>query len=133
MEPPIREMDAHGAPKSRRVHGVLDIECEPGQIFNGVRCARRDAPLCAEGTHPVPGHGCQSDTPVQYKISGLDLAAVVRERSPQFDGDCQKNQPSRPKAYRLSSGEHLARNAVAARDHCKNRDVGVGWNSICCQ
>ncbi len=122
------ERDAQG----QCLHGVLDVECDPGRAFNGWRCAKPGQPLCPQGTHPQTGFGCVRDIPVEIKPHALDLTKVVRQRSAEFDNDCQKNQPQRPHAYRLSSGEHLARNAVAASAHCKNRDVGVGWNSICC-
>lgn len=122
------ERDADG----QCLHGVLDAECPHGRIFNGSRCAKPGDPVCPDGAHAVPGHGCQPDVKVHYKAGELDLKVITRRRTPEFDGDCRKNQPSRPKAYRLSGGEHLARNAYANRDHCKNRDVGIGWNSICC-
>ena len=122
------ERDADG----HCLHGVLDIECDPGQSFNGWRCAKPGQPLCPDGTHAQPGFGCVRDVPLEIKVHGLDLAKVKRVRSPEFDKDCSKNQPQKPSAYRLSGGEHLARNAVALAAHCKNRDVGVGWNSICC-
>ena len=114
------------------LQGVLGMECEAGRSFNGLRCAKPEQPLCLEGTHPEPGYGCVRDVRVDIKWHALDLSKVNRLRSAEFDGDCRKNQPARPKAYRLSGGEHLARNAVAQRDRCKNRDVGVGWNSVCC-
>jgi formylglycine-generating enzyme required for sulfatase activity len=122
------ERDADG----NCLQGVLDMECEAGQTFNGLRCAKTGQPLCLEGTHPEPGYGCVRDVRVDIKWHALDLSKVNRQRSSEFDGDCRKNQPPRPMAYRLSGGEHLARNAVAQRDKCKNRDVGVGWNSVCC-
>jgi len=122
------ERDAEG----QCLHGVLDAECEPGQVFNGLRCARPGAPECQDGMHPVPGHGCQPDVKLHFKANTLDLTVITRRRTPEFDQDCRTNQPDRSKAYRLGGGEHLARNAYAGRDHCKNRDVGVGWNSICC-
>ena len=114
------------------LHGVLDVECEAGRTFNGWRCARSGQPPCSEGTHPQPGYGCVSDVPPEIHAHALDLSQVARRRSPESDSDCRKNQPLRPRAYQLSGGEHLARNAVAHRDQCKNRDVGVGWNSVCC-
>ncbi len=119
-------------PDGNCLHGVLDIECDPGQAFNGWRCAKPGQPLCPEGTHPRPGFGCVRDVPLEIKTHALDLTKVTRLRSPEFDNDCRKNQPQRPNAYRLIGGEHLARNAVASGAHCKNRDVGVGWNSVCC-
>jgi formylglycine-generating enzyme required for sulfatase activity len=132
-----KSIEAEGCPfdrdgEGRCLHGVLDIECEPGQSFNGWRCARPGQPPCLEGTHPQPGYGCVHDVFVPAKEHSLDLTQVTRRRSPEFDTDCRKNQSTRPKAYRLSGGEHLARNAVARGAHCKNRDVGVGWNSVCC-
>jgi hypothetical protein len=122
------EKDADG----KCLHGVLDAECREGQVFNGQRCSKPGAPDCPDGTHAVPGHGCQPDVKLRFEAGKLDLAAVTRRRTPEFDADCRTNQPSRPKAYRLSGGEHLARNQFATRDHCKNRDVGRGWNSVCC-
>jgi len=122
------ERDAEG----HCLHGVLDIECNPGQAFNGWRCAKPGEALCADGFHAQPGYGCVRDVALEVKHFALDLSKVAKSRSPDFDNDCRKNQPTRPNAYRLSGGEHLARNAVGSRGHCKNRDVGVGWNSICC-
>lgn len=113
--------------------GVEEVLCLDKTEWNGVRCANpRDAERCAPGTHEEAGHGC-----VREKVAGLvdrelDTAAVVRTRSPEFDADCARNQPSRPHAYRLEGGEHLARNAAGKSLGCKNRDVGVGFNSCCC-
>jgi hypothetical protein len=64
---------------------------------------------------------------------GEDAAEEPRQlRSPEFDADCAKNQPDRLKAYRLEGGSHLGRNRYGHARGCKNRDVGVGWNSVCC-
>jgi hypothetical protein len=57
---------------------------------------------------------------------------VVRARSPEFDEDCQTFQPARPHAYRYTGGTHDLRTATGKAQGCKNRDVGVGWNSSCC-
>jgi hypothetical protein len=59
-------------------------------------------------------------------------ALVEKARSPEFDADCGQHQPSRPRAFRFAGGSHAARNLVSKGDGCKNRDVGVGWNSACC-
>ncbi len=113
--------------------GVESVECLPGRTWNGVRCAApNDGARCPAGTTEVPGQGCVREHVSGPSDSSLDLGAVSRQRSPEFDADCQKNQPSRPSAYRYSGGAHLARNAVGKADGCKNRDVGVGWNSSCC-
>lgn len=112
--------------------GVLTAECPEGRAWNGARCARPNAPLCEEGQHEEPGHGCVRDIPITIGKHDLDVSAVKRQRSPEFDQDCRANQPRRPKAYRYSGGEHEARNLVGRREGCKNRDVGAGWNSACC-
>lgn len=141
-----------GAGKSPRCRrGVEEAQCLGGKRWNGVRCADEGAPRCPGGTEEVPGWGCvgsRSDSgPDSGAGSGaeaaksgqgasgkpeLDTAAVRRVRSPEFDADCQQNTPSRPRAHRLEGGTHVARNAVGAKHGCKNRDVGVGWNSACC-
>lgn len=109
-----------------------------GLVWNGVRCAREGVTGCAEGSREVPGRGCVKALTsgggegASHEGEKLDLSAVSRARSPEFDEDCRTNQPKRPVAYRFSGGEHLARNAVVKGGGCKNRDVGVGWNSACC-
>jgi formylglycine-generating enzyme required for sulfatase activity len=112
--------------------GVLDAECPTGQSWNGLRCARPGEPACPSGTHALPTEGCQRDLPLTIKSEPLDLEAIERQPNPEFDADCLKNQPSRPRAYRFSGSTHEARNLAARRAGCKNRDVGVGWNSTCC-
>ena len=113
--------------------GVDRVDCLDGKRWNGLRCAAQgDERRCLPGTKEVPGHGCVRER-VVGKVSGeLDTSSVLRSRDPEFDGDCQTNTPDRPHAYRLTGGGHLARNAVGKSHGCKNRDVGVGWNSACC-
>lgn len=122
------ERDANGA----CLLGVLEVECSEGRAWNGQRCAKPSDPLCPEGFHPHAGRGCVRDVAIAVKGEVLDLGSVRRDRTPNLDPDCRSNQPSRPKAYRLSGSTHASRNAVAKRDGCKNRDVGAGWNSTCC-
>lgn len=120
--------------------GVEQVNCLPGTSWNGVRCAPPNSTQrCPTGSEEKPGRGCVRTALSSGAASGegsaagsLDLAAVTRTRSPEFDADCQANQPTRPVAYRYSGGQHAARNAAGQRDGCKNRDVGVGWNSACC-
>ncbi len=113
--------------------GVDEVLCLNKQVWNGVRCAKPgDEARCAPGSHEEPGFGCVRERIAGAVNQALDTGAVKRTRSPQFDADCQTNQPSRPHAYRLEGGEHLARNAVGKSLGCKNRDVGVGFNSACC-
>ena len=112
---------------------IEEVDCLDGRRWNGARCAsERDAERCAPGTHEEPGRGCVREIVAVSAETALDLAAVTRAPSPEFDADCQANQPTRPHAYRYSGGEHLARNDVGSAAGCKNRDVGVGWNSACC-
>jgi formylglycine-generating enzyme required for sulfatase activity len=124
---------AGSSPDGGCLHTVLAAECRPGKTWNGSRCAADAAPGCGEGRHFVPGHGCERDVPPSEPSSGpLDVVAVRRIRSPEFDADCGRFQAARPNSYRFEGGSHAARNAVESGARCKNRDVGVGWNSACC-
>lgn len=133
-------LGAQGAEKTSCLFGVERVECPQGSDWNGVRCAKAGEPRCAAGTQEVEGRGCvgpegaarPSGSKAEHGAGELDTSLVSRTRSPQFDADCVVNQPTRPIAYRYSGGEHLARNRVMAEAGCKNRDVGVGWNSGCC-
>jgi formylglycine-generating enzyme required for sulfatase activity len=116
---------------------VLDADCPAGRRWNGVRCAREGEPRCAPSAREVPGYGCVGAAPVPRAAapSGESAAGetpVMRTRSPQFDADCKTYQPSRPVAYRFEGGTHAARTQAGTAAGCKNRDVGVGWNSSCC-
>jgi len=132
----VRDLPSAACPYGRDESGcrfnVEGAECLGRKVWNGARCAVRDAPRCADGSREVPGRGCVWNHQPPLVAGELDLSAVRRSRSPKFDVDCRTNQPERPTAYRLEGGEHLARNAVAQQGGCKNRDVGVGWNSVCC-
>lgn len=115
------------------LHGVLEVECRPGRAWNGVRCAPGGESGCAENHAVVPGHGCVRTVAVdEPPVPPPDLAAVTRARTPEFDRDCATFQEKRPFAYRFERSSHEARNQVARESGCKNRDVGVGWNSACC-
>jgi hypothetical protein len=121
------------AEKGQGCHrGVDKLECPDGHPFNGLRCAAPGEPPCARGQQPREGFGCVPDHAIQYTARPPDLSAVSKARSQEFDGDCEANYRGRPRAYRLSGGTHHARNLVGDQAGCKNRDVGVGWNSACC-
>lgn len=121
------------ASDGRCLHGVLEADCRPGKTWNGLRCAPSGETGCGEGHHFVPGHGCQFDVRGEEpNAPPPDLTPVHRVRSPELDPDCEKFQQTRPQAYRFEGGTHDARNAVESSLGCKNRDVGVGWNSGCC-
>jgi formylglycine-generating enzyme required for sulfatase activity len=114
------------------LYGVLDLPCDRGRVFNGLRCARPGTPACRAGRVERPGHGCVPEVEVEPEREKLDLSAVTRARSTQSDADCQKYYPGRPHSYRYTGGTHAARNVVSRRAGCANRDVGVGFNSTCC-
>jgi hypothetical protein len=114
------------------LHGVLERSCNPGARFNGVRCAHEGDPRCGPGRTEVPGHGCVLDNPPPDPTEVVDRTAVARQRSPEFDADCLANAKGRPHAWRYFGDTHRARNLVSGEAGCKNRDVGVGYNSTCC-
>jgi formylglycine-generating enzyme required for sulfatase activity/tetratricopeptide (TPR) repeat protein len=112
--------------------GVVEVECAVGKRWNGQRCAAPGQPECEIGYHPSPGRGCVRDRAMLIKSAPVDVQAVTQQRSPEFDADCRRNQPTRPRAYRYAGASHEARNRASRSAGCKNRDVGVGWNSTCC-
>jgi hypothetical protein len=122
------------AEDGRCLHGVLGRQCDQGLSWNGARCAPPGAPKCRPGRLEKPGYGCvleQEAAPVSRNLEN-EAKSVARARSSEFDDDCRRNQRDRPRAFRYAGGSHEARNLVSRRDGCKNRDVGVGWNSTCC-
>jgi formylglycine-generating enzyme required for sulfatase activity len=120
--------------------GVIDVECaSDDQHWNGQRCAERGAPECGPDQVSVSGHGCVrrvSDPPPGDTTGGpLDerLQAPDRTRTPEHDDACRLEQPRRPSAYVIRGGTRPGRTRFARALRCKNRDVGVGWNSVCCR
>lgn len=114
------------------LHGVLTAACSEGKVWNGARCAKPGDALCRPGKTARPGVGCVSETPELPDAVPLDLSGVTATRAPEFDEDCRAHYAGRPRAYRYAGATHAARNAVSRAAGCKNRDVGVGWNSTCC-
>ncbi|HEY3500235.1 MAG TPA: SUMF1/EgtB/PvdO family nonheme iron enzyme [Polyangiaceae bacterium] len=115
-------------------HGVIERACADEKTWNGVRCARADEPKCGAERVEKPGFGCvleHEQEPVAQNPE-TETLEVKRERTIEHDADCQKNSRDRPQAFRYVGGSHAARNLVSRRAGCKNRDVGVGWNSTCC-
>jgi hypothetical protein len=114
--------------------GVVEQHCKPPRSWNGVRCAKPNAPRCNEGYEERPGHGCVRSEPEETPSVDLEAEAksVQRVAAPEFSADCRQNFGQRVHPYRYFGGTHRARNLVSGRAGCKNRDVGVGWNSTCC-
>ncbi len=132
--------------RARCLRGVEQVECPPRHEWNGVRCLKQGVQAdredgCPNGSQAEPGYGCVSEggravaaaPAAAGKSEPADpTAGVSMRRSPKFDADCKAYQPTRPKAFKLEGGSHHGRNLVARSKGCKNRDVGVGWNSSCC-
>ena len=119
----------------RCLPGVNEQVCsDPLNHWNGVRCAKPAAPRCPEGRVEQPGRGCVLSVPEVRQSVDLDAEQklVQRAPAPEFTADCQANFGARVHAFRYFGGTHEARNLVSHRAGCKNRDVGVGWNSTCC-
>ena len=118
----------------RCLPGVLERACEAPKAWNGARCAKPAEPRCREGWVETPGHGCvPEDEAVPPEVDlEAEKAGVSRAPAPEFEADCQQNFHGRPHAFRYSGGTHRGRNLVSRSAGCKNRDVGVGFNSTCC-
>jgi hypothetical protein len=114
--------------------GVLERSCPEEKVWNGVRCARPGDPRCALGRVERAGHGCVLGEPedASAPVLAAEMAGVEASRSTEFDEDCRTNFRDRTKAFRYVGGTHRGRNLVSQKAGCKNRDVGVGWNSTCC-
>ena len=122
-------------PEGGCLRAIEQVDCTSRKEWNGARCASKEAPTCRDQFHVQPGRGCVLNADAQLAI-GQNTAdpsvGVRRIRSPKHDSDCVAFQASRPRAYRLIGGTHVGRNRVGKSKGCKNRDVGVGWNSACC-
>ena len=62
------------------------------------------------------------------RISSGEPVAITRDA--RFDDDCGKHKPGRPLAFAVRGGTFADRQR--AKGACVNRDVGVGFNSVCC-
>jgi hypothetical protein len=118
----------------RCLPGVIERACEPPRAWNGVRCAKTGEPRCRDGWQEVAGHGCvpEDEAPPPEVDLAAEKAGVSRAPAPEFDADCLRNFKGRPHAFRYIGGTHRGRNLVSRSAGCKNRDVGVGFNSTCC-
>ncbi|HEX3774580.1 MAG TPA: SUMF1/EgtB/PvdO family nonheme iron enzyme [Polyangiaceae bacterium] len=118
----------------RCLPGVDEQVCSAGESWNGVRCAKPGAPRCPEGRRETPGKGCLLEQPEAFRAVDLEAERklVQRAPAPEFEADCRANFGERVHAFRYFGGTHQARNLVSHEAGCKNRDVGVGWNSCCC-
>jgi hypothetical protein len=113
---------------------VQAVRCAEPLSWNGSRCAPPGADTCRAGFHAVTDRGCVLDVVPVANGAKMELhpEQVVFTRSPEFDADCALNQRPRPQSFRLAGSDHPSRNLAGQGRGCKNRDVGVGWNSVCC-
>jgi hypothetical protein len=88
-----------------------------------------DAPHPAPSTRLLPS--ASSARPASSAISAPSAPEPVStSRDPRVDADCSQHKPGRPVAYLVKGGSFADRQR--ARGPCVNRDVGVGFNSVCC-
>lgn len=124
-------------------HGVLAVDCSnPGERFNGQRCAPPGAPACRANEDPVAGHGCVRRPGAADDALGSDEGQApsngepggqpARVRSPEHDAECSEKQPRRPSAYLVRGGDRADRSRYGKALRCRSRDSGVGWSSVCC-
>jgi hypothetical protein len=120
--------------RGRCLAGVLERVCDAPRQWNGVRCAAVGEPRCRAGRVELAGHGCVLEAEAELPSSDLEAekAGVTRAATPELDPDCRQNFRDRPHAFRYVGGTHRGRNLVSRSAGCKNRDVGVGFNSTCC-
>jgi formylglycine-generating enzyme required for sulfatase activity len=57
---------------------------------------------------------------------------AVLSRDARYDDDCLKYKPGRPICYLIKGGSFADRQKIGGGRGCVNRDVGIGYNSICC-
>jgi formylglycine-generating enzyme required for sulfatase activity len=123
----------------------------------GLRCAAdRSKSPCPAGSHErergcelddAPGAPAASDSatrpaaPAGSAAPAASSSAPIEKkkeppltmaRDPQFDEDCAKWKPGRGLAYAVRGGSFADRQKKRGELSCVNRDVGVGWNSVCC-
>ena len=55
---------------------------------------------------------------------------ITKTRDATFDDDCRKYKPGRPISHMIRGGQFAERQKM--KGSCINRDVGVGFNSVCC-
>jgi formylglycine-generating enzyme required for sulfatase activity len=119
----------------------------------GFRCAADlQGAECPGGSTPtatgceLPSHKDHAPSPSgprPHAASTLPAASVsaappaapepaVLTRDPRCDDDCQKYKPGRPVCHLIKGGSFAERQKIGGGRGCVNRDVGIGYNSICC-
>ncbi len=105
-----------------RVRG--EPTCEPHMKWNGEFCNLMD-----EHGAPLPGKPHPQAEP-----PALDPdEPVTVQRTPANDGDCEKNYPGKPAAYRWTGATWEARVKLISARGCTRRDNSRTWISACCK
>jgi len=104
--------------------------CEPRYTFDGEACVLDvHAHDATRGDIDKAKAASASEAEEQ---AGDPPAKYARSRTPQHDGDCKRNWPGTPAAYRWDGGTFHSRNPVIASAGCVKRDMGRTWTSACC-
>lgn len=122
----------------------------------GVRCAKSVEEPCPLGSTQNDAGDCVADPDPNLpfaKIAGAKASGALTgrlpesdagapapnvveplsmARQPDVDADCEKYKPGHPKGWLIRGGEFSERQQKKASQGCVNRDVGVGFNSVCC-
>lgn len=108
----------------RCVADLAGIGCPDGTVAAGSGC---DIPGVKK---PAP-HG-PNWVPPGAGSAVADTSPPVTSRDSRFDDDCIKYKPGRPVSYMVRGGQFAERQKIGGSRGCVNRDVGVGYNSLCC-
>jgi formylglycine-generating enzyme required for sulfatase activity len=128
----------------RCVRGVEPIACPDGAEPEDGVCTRvRGEPMCEHGmkwngeacnfvdAHGVPEPGRPA---AEVEPPALDPdEPVTMDRTPKDDGDCIKNYPGKPAAYRWTGATWEARVKLVSARGCTRRDNSRTWVSACCK
>lgn len=121
---------------ARCAHDLAGAPCPEGSREEGGVCLLEGeavpTPPRPTGPAPAAGTGGVPVAPVApaSKEPPKEPPPVTMTRDPSFDDDCKKHKPGRPVSYMIRGGGFGDRQAK--KGGCSNRDVGVGWNSVCC-
>lgn len=99
--------------------------CSPDEDPETLRRLRDEGKAIAFGKR-APAPAGSSETPDRPSNSD----PLSRTRDPRYDDDCAKHKPGRPICYQIRGGSFAERQKM--KGNCVNRDVGVGFNSVCC-
>lgn len=109
-------LDLAGAPCPDGSEAAAD-GCEiPGQKKTTPRPAAWGSAPAVSGSAPSPP----------------TVEPAVLSRDTRYDDDCLKYKPGRPICYLIKGGSFAERQKIGGSRGCVNRDVGIGFNSICC-